>query len=304
VSKDVTVSSDSRAVTPVMFAEKSKLALTQPGFHRVKIGDVNVIALSDGTFRPYMRDQLRNTTPEAVEAILAKTSQKSPNHESVNAFLIELDDRLLLVDAGTGEVLGPKLGKLPSSLNAIGLTPEDITDVLLTHVHPDHSGGLTVGGRKIYPNAKIHVDKRELDFWASPENAARATGHAADWFKVAVVTHDGESELFPGLRQEPAYGHTPGQVTYVLESGGEKLAFWGDIINVPDVQFEEPTVSITFDIDEDEATATRVSSMSDAAENGYLVAMPHAHFPGVGHVQRIGGDHFQWIPIPYVNDAV
>ena len=310
------MSSDSQLVTPVAFAEKSKLMLAQAGFHRMRIGDVNVVALSDGTFRPYMRDQLRNTTPEEVEAVLAKSNQRTPNHESVNAFLIELGNRLLMVDVGAGEVLGPKLNKLPSSLKAIGLEPRDITDILITHIHPDHSGGLVVDGQKIYPNAKVHVDKKELDFWASEANAMNATGHAADWFKVVEATvlpylKDGSvsafeagAELFPGLRTEPAYGHTPGQVTYILENGGEKIAFWGDIINVPDVQIEEPTVSITFDIDQERATATRLSSLADAAENGYLVAMPHAHFPGAGHVQRLSGDHFRWIPIPYVNDAV
>jgi glyoxylase-like metal-dependent hydrolase (beta-lactamase superfamily II) len=310
------MSLDPRPVSPVTFAEKSKLTQTQAGFHRIKIGGIDVVALSDGTFRPYLRDQMRNITPEEVEAILAKSHQKSPIHTSVNAFLIELGDRLLMVDAGTGEVLGPQLNKLNSSLRAIGREPEDITDILVTHIHPDHSGGLTVGGQKIYPNAKVHVNKKELDFWASEENSARAAGHAADWFKVfeatvrpyltdgMVYTYDGEVELFPGIHTEQAYGHTPGQVAYVLEDDGEKISFWGDVINFPDVQFEEPTVSITFDIDQEKATAQRLSYLSDAAEHGYLVAMPHAHFPGVGHVQRLSGDHFRWIPIPYVNDVV
>jgi glyoxylase-like metal-dependent hydrolase (beta-lactamase superfamily II) len=299
---------------PIAFAEASELARSQAGFHRVKVGGINITALSDGTVRVYQRDQLRNTTPEEVDQLLAKSYEKSPNRASMNSFLIEIGDRLLMVDVGAGEVLGPKLNKLSSSMSGIGLGPGDVTDILLTHIHPDHSGGLMNGGRKVFPNAKLHVNKKELEYWSSKENAARATGHTLDWFNLfehtvrpyladgSVQTYDGEVELFPGLRTVAAYGHTPGQVSYILEDGGEKIVFWGDLIHVPEVQFEVPTVTITFDVDQTQAAAQRLKSLADAAEHGYLVAMPHAHFPGVGHVRR-DGTGYRWIPIPYVNDA-
>jgi glyoxylase-like metal-dependent hydrolase (beta-lactamase superfamily II) len=308
--------SDPRPVSPIIFAAESKLTSAQPGFHRIKVGSVDVIALSDGSFRLYMRDQMRNLSAEEVEKVIVRSHLKSPTHHSVNSFLIALGDRLLMIDVGGGEVFGPKLNKLSKSLGGIGLRPEDVTDILLTHIHPDHSGGLVVGGRKVYPNAKVHVNKEELDYWTSEDNASHATGHTADWFKVFEATvrpylndgdveaYDGEVELFPHIRTVRQYGHTPGQMAYILEDEGEKIAFWGDLVHLPEVQFEVPTVSIVFDIDQEQAAAQRLSSFSDAAERGYLVAMPHAHFPGVGHVQRVSGDEFRWVPLPYVNDAI
>jgi glyoxylase-like metal-dependent hydrolase (beta-lactamase superfamily II) len=97
-------------------------------------------------------------------------------------------------------------------------------------------------------------------------------------------------------------GHTPGQSYYVLESEGQKMIFWGDIIHVPDIQFTNPNVTIKFDVDSTAAAARRKKDFADAAKNRTLVAMPHMFFPGVGHVAK-DSDHYRWIPLPYVNDA-
>jgi len=233
---------------------------------------------------------------------------------SMNAFLIHLGDRLILVDAGTGGLLGPKLFKLPASLKNAGHSPEHITDILVTHVHPDHTGGLTVGGKKVFPNAIVHMDRRELAYWTDKAAAERAPEPTSSFFKMVeptvgpyiasgrVKTFDGETQLFPGLRSIPGYGHTPGQSYYVLESDGERMMFWGDIIHVPDVQFENPNVTIKFDVDSGAAMARRKKDFADAVRSRTLVAIPHMYFPGVGHVAK-DGDHYRWIPIPYVNDA-
>ena len=117
-----------------------------------------------------------------------------------------------------------------------------------------------------------------------------------------VKTFDGEVELFPGLRTVAGYGHTPGQTYYVLESNGEKLVFWGDTLHVQDVQFADPSVTVKFDVDPKAAAARRKLAFADAAKNGYLVALDHVYFPGVGHIQK-EGEQFRWIPVPYINDS-
>jgi glyoxylase-like metal-dependent hydrolase (beta-lactamase superfamily II) len=129
----------------------------------MKIGAIDVTALSDGTSEFEVLEML--SSPKEAKRLLAKAAVKSPVEASVNAFLIQLGQRKILVDTGCGELLGPKQNKLPVGLQAVGVSPEQITDILLTHIHPDHSGGLTVGGRRIFPNAVVHVDKRELAFW-------------------------------------------------------------------------------------------------------------------------------------------
>jgi glyoxylase-like metal-dependent hydrolase (beta-lactamase superfamily II) len=304
----------SSAASAVTLTEDSKLDKAQAGYYRLRVGSVDVTALSDGTLGFEVIEQLTNVKPGEAEKLLDKAYVKSPVDASLNAFLIHLGDRLILVDAGTGELLGPKLFKLPGSLKNAGYSPEQITDILVTHVHPDHTGGLTVGGKKVFPNAIVHMDKRELAYWTDKAAAEKAPEPTKSFFKMveptvgpyiasgSVKTFDGETQLFPGLHAIPGYGHTPGQSYYVLESEGQKLIFWGDIIHVPDIQFANPNVTIKFDVDSTAAAARRKKDFADAGKHRTLVAMPHMYFPGVGHVAK-DGDHFRWIPLPYVNDA-
>jgi hypothetical protein len=99
-----------------------------------------------------------------------------------------LEPKLILVDTGAGELLGPKLDKLPDSLRAAGVQPEQITDILLTHIHPDHSGGLTVGGRRVFPNATVHVNKLELDYWTNKSLGEKAPEPTKTFFQQAGQT--------------------------------------------------------------------------------------------------------------------
>src|SRR6195256_4158661 len=291
---------------------QSKLDKLQAGFYRMKIGTIDVIALSDGTAGFEVLQML--SKPKEAERLLAKAYLKSPVDASVNAFLIQLGQRQILVDTGSGELMGPKLNKLAASLRAVDVSPEQVTDILLTHIHPDHSGGLTVGGRRIFPNAVVHVDKRELDFWTDKSIGENLPEPSKSFFQTVektvgpyiasnqIRTFDGATQLFPEIRAIPAYGHTPGQTFYALEDNGEKLVFLGDTIHAPDVQFDAPSITIKFDIDPKRAAIQRERAFSDAAKSGYLVAFAHVYFPGVGHVRK-DSKHYRWILVPYVNDA-
>src|SRR5437870_803647 len=220
----------------------SKLDRSQAGIYRTKIGKIDVIAVSDGTVGLGLTKELiQNAKPGEVERLLARHFQKSPLDASVNAFLIKYEDKLVLVDAGSSELVGPTAGKLPQSLRAAGAPPESITDVFVTHIHPDHTGGLMNGKTKVFPNATIHIDKREVDYWFNKSIAATAVEPQKAFFdqvdrKVKpymdsgqLKTFEGAMEFFPGFRSEPAYGHTAGLTVYVLENRGEKAMFWGDV---------------------------------------------------------------------------
>jgi glyoxylase-like metal-dependent hydrolase (beta-lactamase superfamily II) len=291
-----------------------QLDKNQAGFYHLKVGRVEVTALSDGTLTWDALGQLTNISPDDARRLLDESFLKSPIVGSVNAYLIRLGGRLILVDAGTGETLGPILFKLPDSLKAIGYTPDQITDILVTHIHPDHTGGLAAGGKKVFPNATVHVNKRELAYWTDHAAMAAAEEPTRSFFASveptlgpyvasgSVTTFDGETQLFPGLRAVPSYGHTPGQVAYHLEDGAERMIFCGDIVHVPAIQFSNPEATIKFDVDSKAAARQRINEFEDAAKSRTLVAMPHMYFPGVGHVAK-EGDHYRWIPIPYLNDA-
>jgi len=188
-----------------------KLAYTQPGFQHFKIGDIELIALSDGTL-PIPADQLfTNAKPAEVTAALAKTYQAPHVDASINAYLIKTGDRLVMVDAGTGELYGPNLNKLTATLKAVGYAPEQITDILITHIHTDHTGGLMDGDRQVFPNATLHIEQKEVDFWFSPAQRAKSTKANLKYFDEAaakvgpykaagrVKTFSGATELFPGI---------------------------------------------------------------------------------------------------------
>lgn len=288
---------------------------TQSGYYRLRVGAAEVIALSDGTVPFSAYSNLQNTNESEVHALLDAADAIPPFEASMNVYLIILGNRLILIDTGAGELLGPTLNKLPSSLRAAGYLPSQITDILLTHIHADHSGGLMYGERLRFPNATLHVEKHELSFWLSPDERQKAPGQHKPYFLQAmhtvqpymksgrVKTYSGETELFPGLRAIPAPGHTPDHSFYSLESGGKKLVFMGDLIHAPEVQFARPGISVSFDVDPVQAIATRHSAFRTAAREHFLVAFAHVSFPGVGHIHE-DGEGYRWNAIPFVNDAI
>ncbi len=282
----------------------------QAGYYRVKIGAVNVTALSDGTIPQALHELLTNTTPTEVDQLLAHAHVAYPVETSVNAYVIELGTRRVLVDAGTGRYYGPTLGHLQASLRAAGYQPEQITDLLLTHIHVDHTGGLINGNQRAFPNATLHVSKAETDFWLSDASLAKAPADAKHYFQEAratvqpyvtagkVQTFTGNTELFPGIRTVASPGHTPGHTFYTLESQGQKLLFWGDVMHVAAVQFPKPGVTIVYDTNSPQAATTRQRAYAEAAKQGYWVAVDHVSFPGIGHVQA-AGNAYEWVPINY-----
>ncbi len=280
------------------------------GVHSFLVGDVRVTALSDGTLPIDLPQVLRGIAPKRIEALLAQNFQRNPVETSINAFLIELGDRRVLVDAGSGELFGPGVGgRLPRALAAIGMHPDQITDILITHVHSDHSGGLAVGGRMIFPNATVHVGLPDIDFFLDSdisgrtaddnrlsEEAARTLGLyvAAD----RVKPFDRSGEILPGIVAELRPGHTPGATFYTLTSRDQRIVFIGDTLHAAAVQLPEPAVTIIFDQNQTRAREVRQQAFARFAAEGTLLAAPHISFPGVGRIRQ-EGKGYRWIPIEY-----
>jgi glyoxylase-like metal-dependent hydrolase (beta-lactamase superfamily II) len=300
-------------VTQAAEAPATKVSRYQAGYYHFKIGDVEVAALSDGTLPIPTLKLLTNAKPGEVASRLADAYQTTDVDASVNAYLIRAGDRLVLMDAGTGELYGPTLNKLEASLKGVGVTPDQITDILITHIHTDHTGGLMDGKRMVFPNATVHIEQKEVAYWLNAQNRAKAPEAAKKYFDEAsakvqpyvdagrVSTFAGATEVLPGIKAIPAPGHTPGHTFYSLESKGQKLVFWGDLVHVADVQMPDPAVTIVFDVDPAAAAATRKKAFADAADGRYWVAADHISFPGVGHLSR-DGEGYRWVPMTYVND--
>ncbi|WP_374567431.1 MBL fold metallo-hydrolase [Ideonella sp.] len=289
------------------------LAKAQAGYLRMMLGDAEVTALSDGTV---VLDSsiLTGAKPEHIKDLLNQAHQTGPLHTSFNAYLVKTGDKLVLVDTGAGSFFGPTLNKLQAGMKAAGYTPDQVTDILITHLHADHVGGLVNGEAIQFPNAVVHADKAELDYWLDTAKAEAAPKEAQGFFKMAqaaltpyvkagkVKPFEGATEMVPGIRTQPTHGHTPGHSFYVLESKGQKLVFWGDLLHFEEVQFPEPTITVAFDVDQKAAKAQRLAAFADAAKQGYLVAPSHVTFPGIGHLRKQGAGYV-WLPVRYVNDA-
>ena len=281
-----------------------------PGFHRMLLGEFEITALSDGTAALPMTKLLTNITPAKAEKLLARWKLKDPVETSVNAYLVNTGAKLVLVDAGAAGLFGPTLGKLLANLRAAGYLPEQVDAVLITHMHPDHVGGLMAGDKLAFPNATVHADKHDAEFWLSEANMAKAPKDGQDFFRGAMAsikpylaagrfkTFDGDTEIAPGVLAKASRGHTAGHSTYIIQSQGQKLVLWGDLLHVAAVQFAEPSVTIRFDTDAKAAAVQRKKAFAEAAKEGYWVAAAHLPFPGIGQL-RTEGKGYAWIPANY-----
>jgi glyoxylase-like metal-dependent hydrolase (beta-lactamase superfamily II) len=282
-----------------------------PGYYRVMLGDFEITALSDGTVELPVNKLLSfNITPEAVDKELAKSYLKSPVETSFNGFLVNTGSKLVLIDTGAGNFFGPTLGNLAKNLKASGYQPEQVDEVYITHMHSDHIGGLLADGKAAFPNAVVRMDKSESDYWLNQANMDKAAPETKGGFKNAQAALSpyiqankfkpfvGDTELAPGIKSHASHGHTPGHNSYVIESKGQKLVLWGDLMHVAAVQFEHPDAAMKFDSDTKAAIAERKKAYAEAAREGYLVAGAHLSFPGIGRI-RAEGKGYVWVPVNY-----
>lgn len=283
--------------------------VTTPGFARVMVGAVEVTALSDGTADLPMVDLL-NQDKAKTRAALAEAHLGTPTTTSVNAYLVNTGSKLVLIDSGAGALFGPTLGKVLANLRASGYQPEQVDDVLITHLHPDHAGGLISDGKLAFPNATVHADQREADFWLDDSNIPRLPKSSAGFFQGAQVSLKpyiaagkfapihGDGEVVPGIQASASYGHTAGHVVYVVESEGKKMVVLGDLIHVAAVQFPTPQVTIGFDSDAAQAAKARQQVFARVAREGALVAGAHLQFPGLGYLSA-QGKGWRWVAANY-----
>ena len=282
-----------------------------PGIYRRRIGDIVVTAISDGVVYAAF-EMMREITPDDAAALLRKRFAPTPPQIAVNCFVIQSAGRTALIDTGCGSTMGDNLGLLPKHLAAAGIAVSDIDTVILTHMHPDHSNGLTSeAGVANFPEAELVVSETDVQHWhddsamsiASPRHQERFFRGAR--FQIQPYMdrrRDNKGEVFPGVTAIPLPGHTPGHSGYVVHSGDENLFIWGDIVHHPEIQIARPEVHVEPDSDHAQAVATRRRTFDMVARDGLLVAGMHTRFPGFMHMTGDATTGYEIHPEMWVQD--
>ena len=282
-----------------------------PGVYHRKIGDIVVTTISDGYLDGNL-EVMRNVDVEKARQIL-QAAFRPARRTSVNTFLIHSKDRTAIVDTGSGNYLQPSAGHVQRNLAAAGIDPKSIDTVLLTHMHPDHSAGLTdmSNGQRLFPNAELVMHENELAHWfddgamAKVDERSRELYFQAGREQVAPykdrtrLFRDGE--VFPGVTAVPSLGHTPGHTAYLIASGNDQLMIWGDTVHVPEVQTAFPEAGMAFDTDLAAAASSRKRMFDRVSADGILIAGMHLHFPAFSRLAR-RGDAYALFPEAWVHN--
>src|SRR5213082_1319668 len=282
-----------------------------PSRYALKIGEIDVLVVSDGVL-PLPTKMLGHNVEPAVRAAWLNDMFLPPDafDWSLNVVVVRSGGQTILIDAGLGldpNLNLPRAGQLIRRLDAVGIDLASVTDVVLTHMHMDHVGGLLVDGVKerLRPDLRIHVAASEVKFWEAPDfthtsmppgfpDALRsAAKRFTKEYKSQLRLFDDERRVAPGVVVRRTGGHTPGHSVVRMASGGDALTFAGDAVFA--VGFDQPNWHNGFEHDPEEAARVRINLLRQLAETGEMLVATHLPFPSVGRVAA-DGDAFRWVP--------
>ncbi len=284
-----------------------------PSRYAVKVGDIEVIVISDGVLQPPAESMATNADTNSFNAWL---DDRLLPHDTfgwaLNAVVVKTPKQTILIDSGLGEEYPdfPRAGHMIQRMEAAGVELGSVTDVVLTHMHFDHVGGLLAHGVKqqLRPDLRVHLSAPEAKFWKEPDFsktgmppalADLARKASLDFLKeYASYLHlfEQEAEVADGVSVSLTGGHTPGHSVVRVTSGNDKLMFGGDAI-FP-VSFDHPEWHNGFEHDPDEATRVRLRLMAELAASGSWLVSTHMPFPSVGRVVA-AGNSYRWVPVQW-----
>lgn len=281
-----------------------------PSRYAVRVGEIDVMVVSDGVLS-LPGAMLGHNADPAVRAAWLNDMFLPPDvlEWALNVVVVRSGGRTILIDAGMGMEFPdlPRAGRLAQRLEAAGIDLTSVTDVVLTHMHMDHVGGLLVDGvrERLRPDLRVHVAAAEAEFWGAPDfsrvsmppgfpDALRRTAKRfLNEYESQLRPFDQEYEVAPGVVAIRTGGHTPGHCVVRLASGGDRLTFAGDAVF--QVGFDHPDWYNGFEHDPEEAARVRIRLLQELAETRGALVATHLPFPSVGHV-AVAGDVFRWVP--------
>lgn len=280
-----------------------------PSRYALKIGEMEVLVISDGVLPLPTSTMSTNVEPEIRQAWFKSMFQGPDAFDwALNVLVVRSGEQTILVDAGLGGQFPgfPRAGQFPKRLEAAGIDLGSVTDVVITHMHMDHVGGLLVEDvqNRLRPDIRIHVAAAEVDFWKAPDfshtvmptpvpDVLRATAlQFLETYGSRIQTFEDEVQVAPGILALRTGGHTPGHCVVRVSAGDERLTFAGDAI-FP-VGFDHPDWQNGFEHDPEEAFHVRLRLLREAASTNELFIATHLPFPSVGRVAE-DGDKFRWV---------
>lgn len=231
---------------------------------------------------------LVDTQGESDTNLLVNASDSQKEHcypsgkmpSQILAFFVKFGETGILFDAGLQDEA------VLSKLIENGVAPESVKTIMISHLHPDHFGGLVdMNGKAAFPNAEVYLSKPEYDYWV---NELRNKSVMSALKHYTVKTFAFGDEVVPGVRAIDTAGHTPGHVSYLIEADGEKLIIAGDILHFQDVQLKYPDVAVRYDVDPEKAVQSRKFLLDYAAWKNIPIAGMHIIPPGIINVKKSG----------------
>ncbi|UDM53843.1 MBL fold metallo-hydrolase [Cupriavidus sp. MP-37] len=284
-----------------------------PSRYAVRVGDVDVVLISDGILPlPTSTMSTNVSQTERNDWFDGRFLQRDTFDWALNIALVRSGDRLILIDSGVGDGFEyfTRAGRSVMRLESAGIDLAAITDIVITHMHMDHVGGLNVAGvkAKLRPDVRIHVAAAEVEFWKNPDfsrtvmpeavppSLRKAAARFVELYRENIVQFDQVVEVAAGVSARVTGGHTPGHCVVDVASNGEKLTFVGDAIF--EVGFDRPEWQNGFEHDPEAAVDVRIALLNEAAETGALLAAAHVAFPSIGHVAK-HGKAFRFVPVQW-----
>jgi glyoxylase-like metal-dependent hydrolase (beta-lactamase superfamily II) len=277
------------------------------GFNKYKVGSIEVVAAADGvnTFPLPDRFVVNATKDEVVAALKAAGQDGEKLSIPFNPLAFTNGNRVVVVDTGMGPAANeksPNVGNFVKNIAAGGIDAAKVTDVVISHFHPDHINGLLNGANLTYPNAQVHVPAPEWKYWTDEGELSRAPDARkgafatvkrifADGLKNKVTQYEHGKEVVPGLTAMATIGHTPGHTSFVLASGNDKLFIQSDVTNVPALFVTNPGWHVMFDQDAKMAEETRRKTFDMLASEKMRVQGFHYPFPALGRIEKAGNGY-------------